>query len=499
MPMTYITMSMVSEVNDGSEHMPVFKDCQIFTPPTHVKKLLDVVGYKKDLYGKKVAENSCGDGNILYEIVKRYIEDGVRQNIALSEIRTGLNRDVWAAEIDVVHLDKCKKRLDELASEYGINDVIWNIYEGDVLRKDIKGVFDFVIGNPPYINYHDLDETERKFVRSAFDTCGEGKFDYCYAFIEAGLKSLNSKGKMAYLIPSNIFKNRFAESLRGLILPYLTDIYDYTREKLFSGRLTSSAIMVCNLASDRKTLTYHDIRTGTKKNIVKSELKHKWIFSDNKMAKDRILVRFGDYFNAAITIATQLNKVFILSDYEEHDAYVVYENIRIEKGVLMKAVSPRSINNNKQELIIFPYYYTDDGLNKYSLKQFEQTYPGAALYLKSHREALDRRNSDKGAKWFEYGRSQALPHLDQDKLLISTLVTGRAKVYLLERDMIPTSGIYIVPKKEQNNYTLAQAKALLESDAFMDYVSSIGVISNGNTYRITSRDINEFCFPESVL
>lgn len=497
--MNYVAMSKVSEVNDGSELMPVFKDCQIFTPPIHVKTLLDVIGYKKDLYGKKVAENSCGDGNILYEIVKRYIEDCLRQNLSLSEIRTGLNRDVWAAEIDVVHIDKCKKRLDALASEYGINNVIWNIYEGDVLRKDIRGVFDFVIGNPPYINYHDLDETERKFVRSAFATCAEGKFDYCYAFIEAGLKSMNSDGKMAYLIPSNIFKNRFAERLRGLILPYITDIYDYTREKLFSGRLTSSAIMVCNMASSRKTLTYHDIRRGTKKNIVKSQLNSKWIFSDNDMPKASRTLRFGDYFNAASTVVTQLNEVFIISDFEDHDTYVVYDNHKIEKGVLMKAVSPRAMNNNKKELIIFPYYYAEDGLNKYSLKQFEQKYPEATLYLKSHKEALDRRNSDRGAQWFEYGRSQALLHLDQDKLLISTLVTGRARVYMLERDIIPTSGIYIVPKKDQQLYSLAQAKALLESDAFIDYVSSIGVISNGTTYRITSRDINEFRFPESAL
>lgn len=479
--------------------MPVFKDCQIFTPVIHVNKLLDVVGYNKDLYGKRVAENSCGDGNVLYEIVKRYIEDALKQGIVLSDIREGLHRDIWAAEIDVVHIEKCKERLDSLASKYGINNVDWIIYEGDVLRKNIRGVFDFVIGNPPYITYQDLDETERCFVRSAYETCTEGKFDYCYAFIEAGLKSLNSSGKMAYLIPSNIFKNRFAEKLRAFILPSLTDIYDYTSKKLFSGRMTSSAIMVCDLATNKKTLKYHNINAGSVKNIVKSRLGKKWVFSDVDAEQDNRKARFGDYFNAASSVATLLNKVYILSGYEEHDTYVSYQNHRIEKRVLMKAVSPRSINNKKQELILFPYYYTKEGLQRLSIEQFEEGYPGACAYLSCHRQALARRNSDKGIQWFEYGRSQALMHLNQDKLLISTLITGRAKVYMLGREIIPTSGIYIVPKEKQSEYSLARAKALLETDMFMDYVRSIGIIANGRTYRISPRDINEFRFPLSAL
>jgi hypothetical protein len=51
------------------------KKCQVFTPQDYVKKLLDSVDYTHDLYGKKIIENSCGDGNILAEVVQRYIED----------------------------------------------------------------------------------------------------------------------------------------------------------------------------------------------------------------------------------------------------------------------------------------------------------------------------------------------------------------------------------------------------------------------------------------
>ena len=64
--------------------------CQVFTPIKNVKELLDWCGYKHELYGKKIIENSCGDGNILKEVVKRYIDDCIQNGFTNSEISKGL-------------------------------------------------------------------------------------------------------------------------------------------------------------------------------------------------------------------------------------------------------------------------------------------------------------------------------------------------------------------------------------------------------------------------
>lgn len=479
--------------------MPVFEKCQIFTPSENVKKLLDVVGYNNNLFGRRVAENSCGDGNILLEIVKRYIEDCLSHDMPADQIAVGLNRDVWAAEIDKTHIVNCVKRLNKLATSYEIYDVSWNIFEGDALKKNMKGMFDFVIGNPPYITYKELDEIERDFVRSRFKTCAVGKFDYYYAFIEAGLQSLNNEGKLAYLIPSNIFKNRFAENLREYIAPWLTDIYDYTNQKLFSGKLTSSAIIVCDRNTNNADVVYHNVSEKTCINIRKVDLGSKWIFNNRLLVENNETVRFGDYFHAASSIATLLNKVYIITDYEEYDTFVSVGKYKIEKDLLKTAVSPRSLNYQKDELLLFPYYYTDEGLQKYTVKEFKNKFPLAVKYLNSHKKALNDRKSDKGISWFEYGRSQALLHQNQEKLLVSTLITGEVKVYLLDKEIIPTSGLYIISKNNSQQYTLEQAKTILESPSFLEYAKAIGVISNGNSYRISSKDINEFRFSITLL
>lgn len=60
--------------------------------------------------------------------------------------------------------------------------------------------FDYIIGNPPYISYRDLDEATRIFVKGKFKSCAYGKFDYSYAFIEASLEGLSDNGAFGEII-----------------------------------------------------------------------------------------------------------------------------------------------------------------------------------------------------------------------------------------------------------------------------------------------------------
>jgi predicted RNA methylase len=475
--------------------------CQVFTPIEIVKELLDYAGYTRDIYGKTVAENSCGDGAVLSEIVRRYIEDGINQKIAPREIKKRLETDIWGAEIDNEHISKCKSRLEDVTKRFGMSNVRWNIFEGDFLKKDMVEEFDFVIGNPPYITYKELDEVDRKYIRANFETCTIGKFDYCYAFTEASIRSLKKRGKLAYLIPSNIFKNQFADTLRNYLKPHLTNIYEYKDRMLFEGKLTASAIIVCDKDSEDINITYHDLSENKSFLIAKTALKEKWMFkSDEKKTETPKWLRFGDYFHAAGSIATLSNKVYIISDFEECGEFVAVKEHMIEKKLLRRAMSPRSLNQNKPEYIIFPYYYADDGkIQRYTDEEVHSLFPCAEKYLRKFEKELNARDSDKGIRWFEYGRSQALAHLNQEKLMISTLITGSVKVTLLEKDIIPTSGLYIIPKENNRAYTLSSAMTVLRSDLFYEYVKNIGVISNRNSFRISPKDINNFTFPADLV
>ncbi|MBD3861631.1 N-6 DNA methylase [Bacillus sp. 28A-2] len=475
----------------------MIKKCQVFTPPETVKKLLEVVGYEKDLYGKKIIENACGDGNILTVIVERYITDCLDKGFSLNDIKAGLEHDIFGAELEEIHYRNCINNLNKIAENYGLYGVNWSILNVDILKEDFDFKFDYVVGNPPYITYKDLNEETRCFVRENYEVCRKGKFDYCYAFIEASLKLLNERGKMSYLIPSSIFKNVFAQNLREYLLPFLNKVYDYQTIKLFDV-LTSSAIIVCDKGNNVEQIEYINLDKRVSYKINKIELTYKWEFVNKKKSILGKSARFGDYFNASITIATLLNEAFVLKNFKdirsfEKDGqrYIQTNKFIIEDNLLKNAVSPRSLSYNKEELIIFPYFYNEGSLVRYTEEDFKKRFPFGASYLNSFFDKLQKRASDKSVKWFEYGRTQALAHLNQEKLLISTVVTKQVKTYKISEEDIPYSGIYITKKAD---LSLDFAKKVLESIEFLEYANSIGINASGSSLRITARDINNYLF-----
>lgn len=481
--------------NRESEEANMNKKCQVFTPENYVRELLDSVGYIHNLYGKKILENSCGDGNILVVIVQRYIDDCQANGLSRTETRNGLAKDIYGIEIDEEQYEKCIHNLNGVLKHNNIGTVDWKIVNADYLRWNTTIQFQYIVGNPPYITYSELKEEEQIFVRDSFTTCAKGKFDYCYAFIEKSIKLLANDGKMSYLIPSSIYKTVFGCNLRKFMCSYITRIKDYKQVKIFNKALVKSSIMVLDKQRQEEVLYYQDIGMESEIRIPIAQLGEKWFFANEN---DRGQHRFGDYFKVAHVVATLLNRAYVLPDgeYTEVDTGYICGNHIIESAVVRSTETPRTLRYGKHEKIIFPYTYNENGLVRFDKGEFEQLYPGAAEYLNEFRKALDKRKSDSNAKWYEYGRSQALSGLNCQKLLISTVVTNDVDVYELEEDCIPYAGMYIVEKEDNNEYTLTQAIEILRSEEFKKYVFKVGIPISGKSVRITSKDVENYMFLE---
>lgn len=467
--------------------------CQVFTPENYVRELLDCVGYKQNLYGKRVLENSCGDGNILVAIVKRYIADCLANGLSRTKIKNGLSRDIYGVEIDPMQYGRCIEKLNMVLEENKIKPIEWKIYNEDYLRWDEKVDFQYIVGNPPYIAYSELDNKEREYVKITFSTCKKGKFDYCYAFIEKSIVSLAKDGRMAYLIPSSIFKTVFGLNLRNFMKPYITEIKDYTKEKVFDSALVKSAIMVLDSKRSQQILHYRDMTVKKQIDIPIEQLEDKWFFSKDG---DNGISRFGDFFKVSHVVATLLNEAYVLKDgmYTEVENGYLCNNHIIERDIVRETATPRSLRYDKNEKIIFPYTYMQGILQRFEKDEFEQVYPGATAYLNEYRDKLDARKSDSSVEWFEYGRTQALRGLNREKLLISTVITENVEVYFLTDECIPYAGMYIVQTENNTQYTLDYAIRVLTSDDFKNYVLKVGIPISGNSVRITSKDIEDYRF-----
>lgn len=479
---------MISVIDDSK----LKEKCQIFTPAEIVTQMLDLANYRNELVGKTILENCCGDGQFLSQIIERYIADANQNGLSAEETAFGLERDVVAYEIDKDLIESCKKRLDAISLKYGLRRINWRINSGSFLDKSVSGQFDYIIGNPPYIAYQDLPNNERIELKKDFSTCKKGKFDYSYAFIEKSFDMLTCGGKLVYIIPSNIFKNVFAEELRNLIKGDLTAVVDFPQDKVFSDVLVSPAIIVIEKGAKAHTLTYTKIidKKATTKRISKDALVGKWVFD----TIDTTGKRLGDYFKVSNSIATLCNRVFVLKEGHLEEDYFFFGKEKIEASLLRKATSPKNkrYSKGKSEFIIFPYHYSDDGLLlRYDEKELYKKYPCVMRYLEQHKTELQERDADKSAQWFEYGRSQALQNMNQKMLILSTVISEDTKAYLLSDGEIPYAGLYIVPTGEISLEALLDE---LNSDNFKKYVSSVGVSVSGSSKRITTKDVENFEF-----
>lgn len=471
-------MSSILEIGENKTK------CQKFTPSALVDTMLDLVNYNTDLMGKTILENSFGSGNILKAIVVRYIESAIAAGIDLVSISAGLAQDVYGIELDKNLYDNCIVELNAILKSYNIPAVDWKLFNDNALAINLNTSFDYIIGNPPYISYKEMDEDSRKALKKNFESCAIGKFDYCYAFIESGIKHLNETGKLVQLIPNNIYKNVFAKKLRKLLADHISTVLDYPDQKLFDKALTSVSIFLYDKENSSKNIHYENITAGMKRSLCRHSLSDKWMFSAHNNSSQKML-RFGDIFHASITIATLYNKAFIVDD-----SCIREENL--EQNILRDAVSPKTLRYKKKKKIIFPYTYDDNGLCRYSEETFEELFPNTAKYLKQYSKELAARNSDEKATWFEYGRSQALAHLNKQKLLISTIITNAVEVYEVDANTIPFSGIYITVKNPA--YSLNDAIEILKSKQFLQYVQNIGINISGKSLRITCKDINNYLF-----
>ncbi len=468
---------------------------QIFTPDKYVEEMLNRIGYVKNLVGKTILENSCGQGNILAPIVKRYIKDAKLQGLSNEHIAESLSRDIIGFEINQRQWEKCIDYLDRTCSSCGIENVQWNILNQDFLTyhtREIKA--SFIVGNPPYITYHDMTEEERLYLKEHYEVCKKGRYDYCYAFIEASIKALMSDGKMIYLIPFSIFRNRYAKELRKFIIDGMTEVVDLSREKVFPGITCSVAFLLYERGKNSDKILYEEGETGIQRMIQKNHLcedNKKWVFQKVSDGEEQ----FDHYFNVYNSVATLLNEAFLINPTKEDEQFFYVEKWKVEKEICLKAISTKSEKkkSTEQPYIIFPYKRKGQEINNYKEDEFRRLYPQAYKYLKRFKHKLKGRKSDKNAQWFEYGRSQALKKLWREKLVLPMVITKQAKVYRGNESAVPYAGYFITQKKD-SAYSLEDAVRILQGAEFYQYVKSVGTPTTQTSYRVSVYDIKRYRF-----
>lgn len=164
-----------------------------------------------------IFEPSCGDG----VFIDAAIEAGLINNIDL----------FTAIEIEPSEVGLLKKRFAKYKNIQVQQKDFFDYYNETYMTNK----YDLIIGNPPYIRYQYLTESQREIQSKILTSHGMKSNKLINAwvgFLVACVQMLSENGKIALVVPAEILQVAYAEDLRLYLSNHLSKLTLITFEKL---------------------------------------------------------------------------------------------------------------------------------------------------------------------------------------------------------------------------------------------------------------------------
>jgi len=481
---------------------------QVFTPEWIVNEILDSSGFNKDnLVNKRIIDPACGDGAFLKIIVERIIDFLLKENIPDDKIKTYLENHVYGIEIDGTEFNNCLLNLNKIIKEKLDNKlkVNWKIFQDNTLTryKNFVGFFDFVVGNPPYIRIHNLDKETRILLKREFIFVN-GTTDIYLSFFELGFKLLNKKGVLGYISPNSYLHNASYKNFRKFLKEKraIRRLTDFKSNKIFKGISTYTAISIINFYDKGDSFIYQELKEGKIQEVNNIPYEHIRINDFSFSGKEGMDFlnklysntndKISNFYNVQYGFATLRDAIFIGKIVDKKEKLVLFNNSWIEEEILYKIVKGSTYKGRKEEIkfVLFPYKKQDNCFIPIPEKEFKKRYPNAYKYLLNNKEELLKRDIDKGAYWYEFGRSQGVQTSHSEKIVLSTLVNQRIHFYKLPKDVFIYSGLFIIKKEKETGWRIIED--ILSSKEFYRYIQLTSKNFSGGYKSVTSKQIKNY-------
>lgn len=397
----------------------------VYTPPELVKEVLDAAGYvvTEDLASKTILEPSCGDGAFLVEIASRLVESIYMRtspsDIAQigEKIHTALSNCIMAIEIDGSALETAKYRvLNILKERYGyILDDETHIFDrwhiGDAIKylNDTGETFDFVVGNPPYVRIHNVNDID---TLRDIPWCSKGMTDMFYAFYYIGLHHLTDSGTLAYIAPSTWMMAQSGTVMREELYRNgnIKTVIDHENDQLFDGITAYVATVV--LTAKRNEYIDYDSASTAKFRIPQCDawINGKFMPMKDNLAHEKLVEITSGIFNDDNVLVrtgfqTGNDKVFL-------DKYNRFpDSMKIN---VIKASTGDTTNK-----MFFPY---DNDLNLIQLDKVNQTCIDEGKQpINDMKTIMLKRSGINESNWWGFARAQAISAVPVDKITIPSM------------------------------------------------------------------------------
>jgi len=370
-------------------------------------------------------------------------------------------------------------------------------------RKEYKGGFDVVIGNPPYVRAELLGDFRENLEENftVYNPAGD-LFSYFY---EKSLKLLKTKGLFAFI--SNTFdKTTAGISIRDYLqneVQFLKYI-DFTEVQIFEGATTYPVIIIAkNQKETNQSFTYIKIPKASQSVVIDIDFhasalvsqnslnKENWSFKSNQavalvesLQKNKTIREI--YGKCYYGVKTALNEAFIIPKSYQLGKHVksIFEGKELEKW---------SITESVQQLILFESKWTKE---KYgaeitendALEKLKDEYPELMNHILPLEERA-RKRFDQGDFFWELRNCAYYDLFEKPKIVFPNLQNtnkfafDESAVYInAPAVVLPTNDKFIT--------------AILNSKLVWYFLTNICVVRNGGYIEVKPQYFEQIPIPE---
>jgi len=199
----------------------------------------------------EVLEPSCGDGNILVAAAQRLL--------ALNAPPSTLPGLLHSVELDPQEASKAIRRLQSLGMPLTAHNIAHvgdffaycqrHLFGEKVLTFVLKERqhFDAVIGNPPFIRYQNFPEAHRQVAFSLMEQAGLHPSRLTNAwlpFLVVGSLLLKEGGRLAMVIPAELFQVNYAAEVRQFLSDYYSRVTLVTFQQLVFDGIQQEVVLL---------------------------------------------------------------------------------------------------------------------------------------------------------------------------------------------------------------------------------------------------------------
>lgn len=504
--------------SEHGSHEPVGA---VYTRPEIVRLILDLAGYTVEggrLAERRLLEPSCGDGAFLVEVIDRLIESERQYSERVHWDDPVLGNAIRAVDINATSLHSAQKSIVEQLLRYGCPSErarelarLWAVHT-DFLLADLDPVFDFVVGNPPYVRIEDVPRPVLERYRQIFETTSD-RADLYVAFIERGLSLLSPAGTLAYICANRFAKNAYGRALRLLLArsyhvrhyvnlehtqPFLTDVSAYPAILVVDRRRgeSTSAATLHDLAPDTLKTVRTEALDPPKAPSVVSRFEtwyptgEPWTSTEageqawlaELCAAYPTLEESAANTKVGIGVATGADRVFVLPE----------KPAEIEESRLIPLALASDIANEgirwSGHYLLNPFDSRDNG----TLADLRE-HPGMARYLARHEERLRKRHVAKSRPHSWYRTiDRVWPQLQRQSKLLLPDIQMRPLIALDEGAYYPHHNLYWITS---DGWDLRALKTLLRSTFVSRQVRAYSVQMRGGALRYQAQTLRRVRVP----